>query len=201
MVLSWLLGGAESEEGEAAGKSSDDNNADSGIANETKGASGGGGASSTTARTGSQPRASDGSGGEETTESVGGDEDIKSGGKKKKKIVLSKSTRLKGYMTFAVASSINYYAADESDLSNASDEDRSLVVAAKPSQRKYAMAVAMVTIIISIFCIIVHFDRFTCLRKAWIEAFKPGSRVELAILIFLLLWWIVATGINTSSTG
>lgn len=198
MVLGWLFGTDKNEEGEAAEKSGADKAGGS-----SAGAEGATAAAksvrvstaTSTAKSSSQP--SDESG-DAHAEGADGDD---GGGKSNKKIVLSKSTRLKGYMTFVVSSAINYYAANESDLRNSSAEDRSLVVPANETQRKYAMAVSMTTIIICIFCVIVHFDRFTCLRKAWMEAFKPGSKVELAILIFLLIWWIIATVVNTSAEG
>lgn len=199
MVFGWLLGATDNENGAqdrnktGAGISTEDN------LNATKASSSGvrSAASGSAPQSSSRPREG-GNGGADggAAETEGGE-----GGKSKKRIVLSKSTRLKGYMIFAVASAINYFAANASDLRDSSPADRSLVVAATDTQRKYAMAVSMTTIVITIFCIVVHFDRFTCLRKAWIEAFKPGSRVELAIILFLLTWWMIATVINTSSRG
>mmetsp|Transcript_35732 Transcript_35732/g.106631 ORF Transcript_35732/g.106631 Transcript_35732/m.106631 type:complete len:155 (-) Transcript_35732:1031-1495(-) len=152
MVLEWLYGGADEEGGESADKpviDQADNSTDDTKTN--VGASGNAGTS--------QPN-----GGED-----GSDGDTGGVTSKQKRVALSKSTRLKGYMTFAVASAINYYAAAESDLKGSSDVDKSLVFPATKSQKMYAQAAAMVTIIISVFCVVVHFDRFTCLRKAWRE--------------------------------
>ena len=125
-------------------------------------------------------------------------------------VALPTSDRLKGYITFVIASAINFYAALESDLSGGlgvifthheKENAFGLIVPATDQQIKYAMAVSIVTILISCWCIVVHFDRFTCLQKTWIKAFRPGSMIELVILLFLLIWWSIAVGINTSTSG
>ena len=111
-------------------------------------------------------------------------------------IKLYKSTRLKGYFTLLLSSSLNYVAAYQSDdviLANA--------VPATDTQRRYAQAAAMVPIILSFSAVLVHLDRWTSLRKVWMNAFRPGSCFELCFILFLLVWWFIATWIETSVEG
>jgi len=195
MVLEWLFGSAEDEGGGSAADKptaapAGDNSADADRASGKADASGDPGAATGVAKSGAK-----------SNDGEGSDGDARGDAPKQRRVALSKSTRLKGYMTFAVASAINCYAAWESDLENSTAANSSLVVPAPPSLRQFAIAAALITDMISVFCIIVHFDRFTCLRKAWREAFKPGSRVELGILLFLLIWWFIVTIVNTSMSG
>ena len=116
-------------------------------------------------------------------------------------VKLYKSTRLKGYMTLVLASSINYDAAQRS----ADFRDSNLnVVPSTPSQRRYAVAVAIVSMTLSIFCLLVHLlDRFKCtpFRKLWRAMFRDGSKAEGLLLCFMSIWWAVGTGVGTSVTG
>lgn len=89
---------------------------------------------------------------------------------------LTYSSRLKGYITLVVASTVHYDSAKDSDAVSAS-AFLTGVVPADETQRSYAMAVSMITLIISLSCVVVHFDRFTCLKSIWIKAFKPGSKI------------------------
>ena len=122
---------------------------------------------------------------------------------------LTDSSRLKGYITLIVASVVHYDAAKDSSLSISEDEEMTVsvaveyrgVVPADPAQRSYAMAVSVITLIVAMFCAVVHFDRFTCLKGAWETAFRPGSKIELSILLGLSLWWLIATIVLTSVTG
>ena len=122
---------------------------------------------------------------------------------------LTDSSRLKGYITLIVASVVHYDAAKDSSLGVSGDEEMTVsvafeyrgVVPADPAQRSYAMAVSVITLIVAMFCAVVHFDRFTCLKGAWESAFGPGSKIELSILLGLSLWWLIATIVLTSVTG
>lgn len=109
---------------------------------------------------------------------------------------LYKSTRLKGYITLLLASAINYSSASQSDSAILNS-----AVPATQTQKNYAMSVSMVTIILSIFILLIHLDRFTCLQKYWLKAFKPKSKIELGLIVFLMLWWIAATWVQTSVGG
>uniref|UniRef100_A0A7S2UAY0 Uncharacterized protein n=1 Tax=Attheya septentrionalis TaxID=420275 RepID=A0A7S2UAY0_9STRA len=134
---------------------------------------------------------------------------------------LSKSTRLKGYITLSVASVISYSSAMESRTAqrsysspesastvNGTSDDYSVlyslvVVPATQEQQRYAMAAAMVSFIISIFCIFCHLDSYTCLAKYWkTKLFGPkATSFEMWLLIFMVVWWVVATWLNTSIRG
>ena len=119
-------------------------------------------------------------------------------GEADKPIKLYKSSRLKGYITLVLASFINYQAAeDSSDVQVA----KVTVVPSTPEQRRYAMAVAVVSLVLSIFCILTHLDRLTPMEKIWIIFFKNGSKYEGLMLVVWSIWWMVATGIETSVSG
>jgi len=135
----------------------------------------------------------------------GGDDDDDEKSRDSKVAPLTDSSRLKGYITLIVASVVHYDAAKDSSLDNA-ESDRTTtvlsgVVPADPVQRSYAMAVSIITLIVAMFCAVVHFDRFTCLKGAWNKAFGPGSKIELIILLALSLWWLIATIVLTSVGG
>lgn len=119
-------------------------------------------------------------------------------GEADKPIKLYKSSRLKGYITLVLASFINYRSAEDS-----ADVQGSIVtvVPSTSEQRRYAMAVAVVSLILSIFCLLTHLDRLTPLEKIWILMFKNGSKFEGLMLAFWSIWWMVGTGIETSVSG
>lgn len=112
--------------------------------------------------------------------------------------VLHKSTRFRGYMTLTLASFIHYDTAENSSGENIVHVS---VVPGTPEQRRYAVAVALVSLLIAAACLVVHLDRITPLRRIWSIAFGPGSRWECALLVFLTIWWTVATGVHTSISG
>jgi hypothetical protein len=87
-----------------------------------------------------------------------------------KPIKLYKSTRLKGYMTLFLASFINY---DSAQKSSNVDVNLLHVVPSNDDQRKYAVAVAVVSLIASGFCLVAHLDRITPLERLWIFLFQP----------------------------
>ena len=112
-------------------------------------------------------------------------------------IKLYKSSRLKGYLTMVLASIISWDAAEKSSNVIAV----SAAVPSTESERLYAVSVSLISLVVSGAVTIMHLDTITPLRKAWVKAFKPKSRVELVIDIFLMIWWSVATGIQTSVRG
>lgn len=110
-----------------------------------------------------------------------------------KKVKLYKSPRFKGYLTIVLASAINYH------NTNISQESSDLAaVPASDKQRFYGMSVAMVSALISGFCVLCHLDGFSCLRDTWRgQLFAPRSRFEVILDLFLLLWWAIATIVQT----
>jgi hypothetical protein len=111
---------------------------------------------------------------------------------------LYKSSRLRGYITLALASFINYDAADNSSGGIGIHVS---VIPSTPKQKGYADAVALVSLVVSAACFIVHLDRFSPFRKLWMTLFKSGSKFEGLVLAFLTTWWSVAAGVNTSIRG
>jgi hypothetical protein len=112
-------------------------------------------------------------------------------------VKLYKSSRLKGYITLALASYINYNAAEKSG-------DVLLGLTAVPStdgQRGYAMSVSMISLVLSGFSVVAHLDRLTPLRGLWVAAYRSGAKCEMVLAVFLVLWWSVATGVETAVNG
>jgi len=110
-------------------------------------------------------------------------------------VLLFQSSRMGGYFVVCLASGINYHAAVKSEQTIGE------AVPSKLVQRQYAMAVSMVSIILCACSIIVHLDNFTPLRHVWKKGFRPKAKFERGLLIFLVFWWSIATGIQTSVTG
>lgn len=109
---------------------------------------------------------------------------------------LYKRKVLKSYITLTLAGFINYDSAQKSSNVFGSGGVPSTI-----DQRRYAVAVSIVSLIISTTIVVGHLDRFL-LKKFWQETvFKVGSRIELAVLLFLVIWWSVGTGMQTSVTG
>lgn len=113
-------------------------------------------------------------------------------------IKLHKSSRLKGYITIALASFINY---DSATKSNSTKSGVGGSIPSLPDQRRYAISVAIVSFLISIILIFIHLDRVSPFRKLWYAAFKSGSKVEAIIDSFLVIWWSIAVGFHTSVDG
>ena len=113
-------------------------------------------------------------------------------------IKLYKSPRLKGYITVFLASIINNQAAYLS-----SDPIATNSVPASPTQQNYAKAVAITSAICTGILIVMHLDRYSCspLQKLYQTALAPKSYIELYIILGLLLWWFVATIVQTSVRG
>lgn len=114
-----------------------------------------------------------------------------------KKFRLYQSGRLKGYITLTLASVIYYDAATSSN-----SEISSSVMAGSIEQVGYARIVGFISIIISGLSSLIHLDQCSPLKdKIWYTLFGPKSIVELCLVMFLVLWWGVATGVQTSVRG
>jgi hypothetical protein len=111
-------------------------------------------------------------------------------------IKLYKSRRFKGYLIIVLASVINYNAAVLSR-----NPINVTAVPGSPKQQGYAKAVALLSAIVTGVLVLVHLDRYSPLQSIWKKAFDPKSKIELGIILFLLLWWSVATIIQTSVRG
>ena len=94
-------------------------------------------------------------------------------------IKLYKSTRIKGYITLIVASVINFDSAQKSV-----DVKATNAVSSTVEQRRYAISVALVTLILSTAVLLMHLDRITMFKKAWTKAFQPKSKIELGLALF-----------------
>ena len=109
---------------------------------------------------------------------------------------LYKSSRLKSYITLAFSSFINYDAAVKS-YSNV----QAAGVPSTKDERNYAVAVSLISLTLAGLAVLMHLDRFTPLQGIWMRAFQPkSSKIELALACFLVVWWSIATGIETSVT-
>ena len=110
---------------------------------------------------------------------------------------LYKSPRFKGYLTICLASIINYIAAKLSH----EPVDRS-VIPAQPPERAYAMAVGLLSSIVTGLVVFMHMDRYSPLESlVWRKAFSPQSKFEMAVVASLVLWWLIAAVIQTSVRG
>jgi hypothetical protein len=124
------------------------------------------------------------------------DGDGEQGEPEEPEIKLYKSTRIKGYITLIVASVINFDSAQKSVDVKATNAVPSTV-----EQRRYAISVALVTLILSTAILLMHLDRITMFKKAWTKAFQPKSKIELGLALFQVIWWSVAVGVETSVQG
>jgi hypothetical protein len=120
------------------------------------------------------------------------EESSSSAGGLEKKFKLYKSPRFKGYLTIALSSAISYHAANISQ-----DPTDLTVVAASDKQKAYAQTVSMVSALISGSCVLCHLDTFSCLKDKFGQWFAPQSKFEVSLLMFLLLWWAIATIVQT----
>ena len=117
-------------------------------------------------------------------------------------VKLIKSTRLKGYMTLTLAAFINL---DSARTSSNIDPNAITIVPSTDRQRLYAQITAIISLIGTSICCLIHFDRITPLQnKVWIPIFfhtNGTSLYEGGLIIFYTLWWSIATGIATSVEG
>ncbi|CAB9511524.1 expressed unknown protein [Seminavis robusta] len=111
-------------------------------------------------------------------------------------VKLYKSNRLKGYITLILAGIINYTAAR-----NSQKVVNNHAVAASDGQRAYAEAVAITSVLMTSVIFVAHLDRWSPLKSVWEKTFGDGSVIELLMIIFLVIWWTIATSIATTVRG
>jgi hypothetical protein len=117
--------------------------------------------------------------------------------KEGKDIKLYKSPRFTGYLTMFLSSVINYHGV----IVSRSTADVH-VIASTGVQRQYGYIVALISCVVSGFCVICHLDRFSCLANTWkTNLFAPKSKFETILDFSLLLWWFIAVVIQTRSNG
>jgi len=129
---------------------------------------------------------------------------------------LYRSSRLKGYMTLLVSALYNYFAASDKyhgrengaklPNNNICLDNFLTSIGHQPytddENLPYTMATSMATVVITSLIILCHFDFCTPLRKnVWPKAFGPSARVELVILLFLTIFWLINTWFNTTIRG
>lgn len=110
---------------------------------------------------------------------------------------LYKSPRFTGYLTMFLSSIINYLGVIVSQ--NTTDVH---VIASTRGQRQHGYIVALMSCVVSGFCVICHLDRFSCFANMWEKnLFAPKSKFETILDFSLLLWWFMATVIQTRCSG
>ena len=122
-------------------------------------------------------------------------EEVHAATKSRKK--LYKSPRFKGYLTLFLSSIVNYQAVSVSqqgtDLST---------VPASTAQANYGASVALISCILTGASILLHIDRCTCFKRIWEDRiFASKSKYETLLDVFLVIWWGVATIVQTSVRG
>eukprot|EP00538_Stauroneis_constricta_P002508 CAMPEP_0119549674 /NCGR_PEP_ID=MMETSP1352-20130426/3326_1 /TAXON_ID=265584 /ORGANISM="Stauroneis constricta, Strain CCMP1120" /LENGTH=516 /DNA_ID=CAMNT_0007595277 /DNA_START=33 /DNA_END=1583 /DNA_ORIENTATION=- len=139
-------------------------------------------------------------GGNENDEEANKDESGEAEGEEEKqeepKRPLYKSPRMKGYLTIAFASIIQFRDALDSDY-----PINTLAVSASPRQRAYATTVSIASASIACALVLIHLDRYSPLQGFWYRCFSAKSTFEWYVIGFLLLWWSVATVIQTGVRG
>lgn len=141
-------------------------------------------------------------------------------------VPLIQSSRMKGYILLLVSASLNLsslykiHSQKEEDLLKRDElgsinwcmvlDDISsffdFVVMKKQTDDlvslRYGIAAACMTVIISCFVVLCHFDLCTIFRRTlWSKMFGPNKWVELIILSFLVILWLVTVWFNTAIRG
>ncbi len=141
-------------------------------------------------------------------------------------VPLIQSSRMKGYILLLVSASLNLSAlyklhSQKEEFLLKRDELGSInwcmvlddissffdfVVMKKQTEDlvslRYGIAAACMTVIISCFVVLCYFDFCTILRrKLWSKMFGPNKWVELIILSFLVILWLVTVWFNTTIRG
>mmetsp|Transcript_4321 Transcript_4321/g.7139 ORF Transcript_4321/g.7139 Transcript_4321/m.7139 type:complete len:314 (-) Transcript_4321:600-1541(-) len=137
---------------------------------------------------------------------------------------LCRSSRVKGYLLLLVSASLNFEVVlrlhrkqdyfvntDIKELNwcrvldNPAGSFLDFVVLRRLSSKdkvRYAMAASCMTIIISGSAFLCSIDLFTILRKTlWPKVLGPNKKVELCILSFLVIIWLVTVWFNTTIRG
>ena len=133
---------------------------------------------------------------EEEEENEEDEEERDEENEEEKPLKLYKSPRLKGYLTILLASIINYNAAKLAAKPIATTS-----VPASETQQRYAQTVALWSAITTGILIVAHLDTYSPLQKFYNIGLAPKSYWELGIIISLLVWWSVATIVQTSVRG
>jgi len=125
---------------------------------------------------------------------------------------LSKSSRLKGYITMTVLSSLAFVSAYESDQIHAVDNNFDLstsipsfirddVVPSSPRRRNHAMAWAGISAIFNFFIALIHLSD-SIIQSKWLQnIFQPKSEIECFLISLNIAWWAIGTWIFTSAHG
>ena len=76
------------------------------------------------------------------------------------------------------------------------------VIGSTGVQRQYGYIAALITCVVSGFCVLCHLDSFTCLSKLWTDnLFAPKSKFETILDLSLLVWWFMTVVIQTRADG
>lgn len=131
---------------------------------------------------------------------------------------LTKSNRLKGYITMTFLSSLAFVSAYESDLAHSLtswysewfynaelDYEASFVrvevIPSSANGRMYAMIVSSTSAIFHSIITLIHISDFVFGVPFFRKAFRPGSTLECILLVLSLTWWIFGVWILTSLHG
>jgi hypothetical protein len=118
----------------------------------------------------------------------------------KKIFKLYKSPRFKGYFLILLSSVINFHSIGVSQDTT----DVSIVVPSS-EQVGYGLTVSLISAIITGIAVLFHLlSWFTCdcfVNRWALKLFAPKAKIELFGDIFLLLWWFLATVIQTGVRG
>ncbi|GKY91445.1 hypothetical protein MPSEU_000116800 [Mayamaea pseudoterrestris] len=111
---------------------------------------------------------------------------------------LYKNSRFKGYLTLTLASAIHYNAGRKCHQTIGGG-----AVPCSSRQRRYSMAVSLLSLILSTIVTYGHLDLMPFMqRHVWSKLFgTPPGKCELVLIVFLVLWWSVAVGLETTVQG
>jgi hypothetical protein len=118
----------------------------------------------------------------------------------KKIFKLYKSPRFRGYILILLSSIINFHSIGVSqDVTDVS------VVVPSAEQVRYGLAVSLISAIITGAAVLFHLlSWFTCdcfVNRWALKLFAPKAKIELIGDMFLLLWWFLATCVQTGVRG
>jgi len=111
---------------------------------------------------------------------------------------LYKSPRFRGYLIMFLSSIINYHGVFVSNTAITEVH----VTASTRIQQQYGYVAAVISCMVSGFCVLCHLDGCSCLANAWKnKLFARKSKFETTLAALLLLWWFMAVIIQTRSNG
>lgn len=127
----------------------------------------------------------------------GGDDGEETNSTQQKERKLYKSPRFTGYLVMFLSSIINYHGVFVSEVVT-----DIYVISSTGVQRQYGYVAAVVSCMMSGFCVVCHLDGCSCLANAWKNNLFAGkSKFETTLAFLLLLWWFMAVIIQTRSYG